>query len=246
MSMVLREELSEGIVAITLNRPESLNALSPALFSELNQIVTELSKQTDSVGCVILRGAGRCFSAGNDLKAVRSGVKAKEKFFQAKTIDLVEKLPQPTIASVHGHCLTGALELALACDLMITSESANLADTHGKWGMVPGWGMSVRLPRRVGLLKAKEMMFTGMSINGLQAVEIGLSSQCVADDHLKVSTLDLAESIVKNSWHTNFADKKLFLDNENHFHDASLKMEREQSASVASDMHERVKRGFKS
>ena len=106
--------------------------------------------------------------------------------------------------------------------------------------------MSVRLPRRVGLLKAKEMMFTGMSINGLQAVEIGLSSQCVADDHLKVSTLDLAESIVKNSWHTNFADKKLFLDNENHFHDASLKMEREQSASVASDMHERVKQGFKS
>ena len=149
-------------------------------------------------------------------------------------------MPQPTIASVHGHCLTGALELALACDLMITSESANLADTHGKWGMVPGWGMSVRLPRRVGLLKAKEMMFTGMSINGLQAVEIGLSSQCVADDHLKVSTLDLAESIVKNSWHTNFADKKLFLDNENHFHDVSLKMEREQSATVASDMHERV------
>ena len=84
MSMVLREELSEGIVAITLNRPESLNALSPALFSELNQIVTELSKQTDSVGCVILRGAGRCFSAGNDLKAVRSGVKAKEKFFKLR------------------------------------------------------------------------------------------------------------------------------------------------------------------
>jgi enoyl-CoA hydratase len=246
MSMILREDIDDGIVIVTLNRPESLNALSPDLFVELNTSIQEISNQTDSVACVILRGAGRCFSAGNDLKAVGQGIKAKEKFFQAKTIDLLENLPQPTIASVHGHCLTGALELALACDLMVTAESANLSDTHGKWGMVPGWGMSVRLPKRVGLLKAKEMMFTGLSVDGVQAVDIGLANKCVSDDNLLSETVDLARKIVKNSWHTLFADKQLFINNSNQFHQDSLTSERNQSAKVASDMHQRVQTGFKS
>ena len=84
MSMILRENIDDGIVIVTLNRPESLNALSPDLFVELNTSIQEISNQTDSVACVILRGAGRCFPAGNDLKAVGQGIKAKENFFKLK------------------------------------------------------------------------------------------------------------------------------------------------------------------
>ena len=112
--------------------------------------------------------------------------------------------------------------------------------------MVPGWGMSVRLPKRVGLLKAKEMMFTGLSVDGVQAVDIGLANKCVSDDNLLSETVDLARKIVKNSWHTLFADKQLFINNSNQFHQDSLTSERNQSAKVASDMHQRVKTGFKS
>lgn len=244
MVQVTREDL-EGIAILSLNRPEALNALSPSLFEELRAHVDELAQQTESIGCVILRGEGRSFSAGNDLKAIQAGERPPTAHFQAETLEAIERLPQPVIAAVQGHCYTGSLELALACDLMITGESAKLADTHGKWGMAPTWGMSQRLPRRIGLVKAKEMMFSGRIVSGQEAVNLGIANQCVPDEALRDAAIAMAQSFVQNSWHTLRADKMLINMGQNSMLDDGLKEERENGPGVASDMAERIAAGFK-
>ena len=116
---------------------------------------------------------------------------------------------QPVIAQVHGWCFTGGLELALAADFIIAGESARFADTHAKWGLVPGWSMSQRLPRRVGQAKALEMMFTCRHYSGRQAEAMGLANECVADEDLEATVMGMAREIVKNSWHSHAANKKL-------------------------------------
>lgn len=111
--LVLRSD-DEGLTTLTLNRPEALNALSPAMFVELREHIDAIGAQQDEIGCVILNGAGRSFSAGNDLKAIQAGERAPSPYFQAETLEAIEGLPQPVIAAVHGHCYTGSLELVLA------------------------------------------------------------------------------------------------------------------------------------
>lgn len=206
--LVLRSD-ADGVATLTLNRPDKLNALSPALFVELREHIDALRGQEDEVGCVVLRGSGRSFCAGNDLGAIATGEQAPSPHYQGETIELLEGLAQPSIAAVRGHCYTGGLELALGCDLMIVSETAKLADTHGKWGLTPTWGLSQRLPRRVGMLRAKEMMFTGRVVGGPEAAEIGLALECVPDDGLEARVDELTAAMVENSWHTLRADKML-------------------------------------
>ena len=245
MTDILREDRDHGITILSLNRPEALNALSPALLVALRAEVDRIAQEIESVGCVILRWEGRSFSAGNDLKAIQAGQKPPSAHFQAETLEAIERLPQPVIAAVQGHCYTGSLELALACDLMITGESAKLADTHGKWGMAPTWGMSQRLPRRIGVVKAKEMMFYGRTVSGQEAVELGIANQCVADDDLLSAAIEMAESFTRNSWHTLRADKALINVGQNHFLNDCLIEERENGPGVAPDMNDRLKAGFK-
>jgi enoyl-CoA hydratase/carnithine racemase len=232
---------SDGVTVLCLNRPEVLNALSPKLFEELRAHVDRLAKETESVGCVVLRGAGRSFSAGNDLHAIRAGERAPSPHFQADTLDALERLPQPVIAAVQGHCYTGALELALACDLLIAAESARFADTHGKFGMTPTWGMSQRLPRRVGPLRAKELMFSGRAVAGPEAVAIGLANQCVPDAELEARALALAREIAANSWFTLRTEKKLIREGESLGLADALAFERANSPGAGPDMQERLK-----
>jgi enoyl-CoA hydratase len=238
--LVLRTD-DEGIAILTLNRPNALNALSPSLFIELREHLEIINAQSEDTGCVILRGAGRSFSAGNDLKAIQSGEAAPSRHFQAETIELLENLPQPVIASVQGHCYTGSLELAIACDLLISSDSAKFADTHGKWGMTPLWGMSQRLPRRIGPIRAKEMMYTGRIVTGSEAVEIGLANECVSDDALIDRTIEIARQIVGNSWHTLRADKMLVNKGMNLPLGEALVYERDNSPGADRSMQERIK-----
>ena len=143
--LVIRNDAG-GVATLTLNRPDALNALNLALFLELRSHIEDIRSDTDGVGCVVLRGAGRSFCAGNDLKSIQVGEEPPNPTFQADTIDMLEALPQPVIAEVRGHCYTGGLELALGCDLLVASGTARFSDTHGKWGMTPRWGMSQRLP----------------------------------------------------------------------------------------------------
>jgi enoyl-CoA hydratase len=238
--LVLREDV-DGIALLTLNRPEVLNALSPKLFEELRAHVDRLAKESETVGCVVLRGAGRSFSAGNDLNAIRAGERAPSAHFQAETLDALEALPQPVIASVQGHCYTGALELVLACDLLVCAEGAKLADTHGKWGMTPTWGMSQRLPRRIGPLRAQELMWSGPTVTGREAAELGLANSCVPDAELAPRTLALARQIAANSWFTLRTEKALVRDGAALGLRDALAFERANSPGAGPDMNERLK-----
>jgi enoyl-CoA hydratase/carnithine racemase len=241
MSELVTRHDADGIATLTLNRPETLNALSPALFEELRAHLEAIAEQTDTVGCVILRGAGQSFSSGNDLSAILAGEMASSPHFQAETIDAIEALPQPVIAAVQGHCYTGALELVLGCDLLIASESARFTDTHGKWGMTPTWGMSQRLPRRVGLIRAKEMMLTGRLISGAESVAIGLANECVPDAELEKRSQALARPIAANSWYTLRADKKLVNQGQCHTLADGLAYERANSTGATPDTLARLK-----
>ncbi len=239
--LVLRDD-REGLAILTLNRPEALNALSPNLFVELRGHVDDIAQDIDNVGCVLLRGEGRSFSAGNDLKAIQAGERAPGPHFQAETLDAIEALPQPVIAAVQGHCYTGSLELALACDLMITARSAKIADTHGKWAMSPTWGMSQRLPRRVGLGRAKELMYSGRVIDGEEAAAIGLAVRCVPDEELLEAAVAMARTFLDNSWFTLRADKMLVNGGLNHTLADGLEFERRNSPGRGPDLEERLER----
>jgi enoyl-CoA hydratase len=239
MALVTRTD-QDGIAILSLNRPDALNALNPALFVELREHIESIATQTEEVGCVILRGEGRSFSAGNDLRAIQAGERAPSAYFQAETLETIERLPQPVIAAVQGHCYTGSLELALSCDLMIAGESAKFSDTHGKWGMSPTWGMSQRLPRRIGLLPAKEMMFSGRVVNGADAVEIGLANRCVADAELDAAAIEMATGFLANSWFTLRADKMLINGGLDRTLADGVRFERENSPGAGPDMAERV------
>lgn len=241
---VLRED-EDGLCILTLNRPEVLNALSPKLFVELREHIDDIARRTDEIGCVILCGNGRSFSAGNDLKAIQAGEVAPSAHFQAESISALEAMPQPVIAAVHGHCYTGALELVLGCDILIAAASARFADTHGRWAMTPTWGMSQRLPRRVGIARAKELMFSGRIVTGTEAASIGLANQCVPDDELMAAAKEMARSFLDNSWHTLRADKLLTNEGANFNLREGLRFERETSPGPGPDMEERLRRsGF--
>lgn len=237
--LVLRED-DDGLCTLWLNRPEQLNSLSPNLFIDLRRHIDELATQTDTVGCVIIAGKGKSFSAGNDLKAIQAGERAPSPHFQAETLDAIEALPQPVIFAVQGHCYTGSLELALSGDLLVAAESAKFSDTHGKWGMSPTWGMSQRLPRRVGLLAAKEMMYSGRVVSGEEAARIGLANKCVPDDELMSTTIAMARGFLANSWFTLRADKMLVNQGLRYTLADGLRFERQNSPGRGPDLEQRL------
>lgn len=243
--LVLRED-KDGISVLTLNRPEALNALNPALFVELREYVDLIAESQDEVGCVILQGAGRSFSAGNDLKALQKGEAPPGEHFQAETIDALETMPQPVIAAVQGHCYTGALELVLGCDLLICAENARFFDTHAKWGLSSTWGMSQRLPRRIGYLRAKEVMYTSRLISGREAEAIGLANRCVPDEELNSTVMELATAIVDNSWFSLRTYKMLMRESREMLLPDALDFERKNSPGMGPDTIERLEAFFKS
>jgi enoyl-CoA hydratase len=208
MSLVLRSDAA-GVATLTLNRPDKLNALTRGMMIELRAHLEDIAVDP-AVGCVCLTGAGRCFGAGHDLAEAGQAGSGENRHFDAETVDLLEQLPQPTIAAVHGYCLTGSLELALACDLLVATESAQFGDNHGTWGLVPIWGMSVRMPERVGRARALDLAFTARRVDGREAVAIGLADRCVPDDALAASTAELAAQVLANSWEATTMLKRLY------------------------------------
>jgi len=227
---------AQGLATLTLNRPDKLNALSPQSFVELRAHLDAIAVD-ESVACVLLQGAGRSFCAGHDLSTISAEM---DEAFAAETIDALERLPQPTIARLHGHCLTGGLELALGCDILVAAESAKLGDTHGQWGLVPVWGMSVRLPQRVGYAKAKELMFTSRRITGRQAQDWGLVDHCVADAEIDAFIAGLVAEVVANSSGTNRIVKRLLAQAANRNYQDALQFERTLPYGLPDDMAQRM------
>jgi enoyl-CoA hydratase/carnithine racemase len=196
----------DGVVRLTLNRPAKLNAISYELMVLLHDQLEQLAERPDTV-CLVLEGSGRSFSAGFDLESLPDD---PEKFgFMAATIDALEAFPRPTIARIHGHCLTGALELALACDILVTAEDAVFADTHSRWGLVPVCGLSVRAPERIGAGRARLLGFSGRRIGGATAAEWGLVDLCVSHDELDGAVDEIVGGIGANSADANRILKQL-------------------------------------
>jgi len=236
--LVLRED-KEGVSTLTFNRPEKLNAINIPLMVDLRAHLDDLATD-ESVGCVVLTGAGRSFCAGHDLETIAAGERAPSKHFEPETIDAIERLPQATIAKIRGHCFTGGLEVALACDLLVAAEDARLGDTHGQWGLAPIWGMSVRLPERIGRSRAKELMYTSRRISGAQAAEIGLVDRVCPETDLDATVAELAAEITANSWGTNRIAKALLEGNAGRFRSDALLIERTAPFGFPKDRAERM------
>ena len=238
--LVIRED-KDGVATIKLNRPDKLNALSIPAMVALREHIDAVA-QDPSVGCVVLTGEGRSFCSGHDLESIASGERAPSKHFESETIDALENLPMPTIAKIRGHCFTGGLELALGCDLLVATEDAKIGDTHGQWGLAPVWGMSIRLPERVGRSRAKELMFTSRRINGAEAAAIGLVDHAVPPEELDAKVGGLAAEIVANSWGTNRIDKALMASHTGRSRTDALLIERTTPFGMPEDRKERMNR----
>jgi enoyl-CoA hydratase len=211
-SLVLRSD-AQGVATLTLNRPEKCNALSKEVFEALDEHVEAIARETRTIGLVVLRGAGDNFSAGYDMAEVLQYVKANAKpHFHSEVIDKLANLPQPVISAVKGHCSTGALELALAADLIIANESAQFSDVYARWGLTPIWGLSLRLPHRVGTSKASEMMLTCRNYSGREALAIHLVNFCFPDERFETELAAVCADILANSWYANQVNKRALID----------------------------------
>ena len=206
---------TENVCTLTLDRPEALNALTPALLDELAAALDDAAND-DTIRVVVLTGTGRAFSAGVDLKALAADPPADGDVSGAlntparRACDLLSQMPKVTIAKVNGHCYTGALELALACDLMVVSDAARLGDTHAKWGLRPTWGMSARLIRAVGVTRARDLSYTARTFTGAEALAWGMATQCVPADDLDAAVDELATQIAANDTASIAAYKDLY------------------------------------
>ncbi len=191
-------EKKDGIATLTLNRPKAMNALSRQLVSSIGQAFTEL-KEDEATGVVILTGAGRAFCAGIDLKELsEQGVSDKETeaLDTLDMIDIIRDFDRPIIGAINGVAITGGFELALACDFLIASTEARFADTHARVGVLPGWGLSQKLSRMIGIGRAKELAFTGNYLSAEQAMAWGLVNRLVAPDDLLPVCRTLATDIL--------------------------------------------------
>lgn len=239
MSELVQRTNSDGLAVLTLNRPEKLNALTVGMFKELRRHVLDLHKDED-IGCVVLRGAGKCFSAGHDLSDISTGEVVPSRGWHSETLRLMEKLPKPVIAAVHGHCYTGALEVALAADFILASENARFGDTHAKWALTPIWGMSQRLPRRVGIATAKRLMFTAEMLRAEEAYRIGLAEVIVPEVDFDNEIERLAREILANSLFTHAANKRLLEATDAGPLDAGLQWEVMENEGRGPDMQARI------
>jgi enoyl-CoA hydratase len=239
MGELVKRTDHEGCATLLLNRPDKLNALTVGMFRELRSHVSDLARD-DSIGCVVLRGAGKCFSAGHDLSDIATGEAVPSRGWHSETLRLLERLPKPVIAGVHGHCYTGALEVALAADFIVAAESARFGDTHSKWALTPIWGMSQRLPRRVGLATSKRLMFTAETVKAEEALRIGLCEKVVPDDRFEAELASLAKTIMANSGFSHAANKRLLEATDARPLDAGLQWEVLESEGVGPDMQERI------
>ena len=188
-------EIDSGIATVTLNRPDALNALSANLRNEISETFEKLSDNKD-VGAIVLTGAGRAFTVGLDLKELGGEKPSSTPPHSKNLLDIMSAVPQPIIGAINGYAITGGFELALMCDFLIASPDAKFADTHARVGVVPGWGLSQRLPRLIGINRAKELSLTGNFLSAEQALAWGLVNRVVPGPELLAVCLSLAADIL--------------------------------------------------
>jgi enoyl-CoA hydratase len=181
-------EISDGVALVTLNRPQAMNALSKALRARLAQVMRQVDRD-ESVRVVILTGAGeRAFTAGLDLKELGSQQgalgTANARGADENPVKAIEQCRKPVIGAINGVAITGGFEVAIACDVLVASTNARFADTHARVGILPGWGLSQKLSRMIGMSRAKELSFTGNFLDADTARAWGLVNNVVAPEEL--------------------------------------------------------------
>ncbi|KYK34110.1 MAG: crotonase [Thermoplasmatales archaeon SG8-52-3] len=198
----IKIEKKEGIATIKINRPQVLNALNKETISEITSAVEELDKDT-SVKVVIFTGEGdKAFIAGADIKQMSEMTPLEGKKFAELGHNMLMKIENsriPFIAAINGYALGGGCEVLMACDICIAAKSAKLGQPEINLGVHPGFGGTQRLPRLVGRMKAKELMFTGKNIDAEEACKIGLVNMVVDDDKLMETAQKLAGQIASKS-----------------------------------------------
>ena len=175
------------------------------------------------------------------MSEVLEHVKARAKpHFHSEVIQKIANLPQPVISAVQGYCSTGGMELALAADLIVASESAQFSDVYARWGLTPVWGLSLRLAHRIGTAKASEMMFTCRSYSGRQAEAMHLANFCFPDDRFDTELAALSADILNNSWYANQVNKRALIEIDGlSLHDAHG-LEMFKNEGLAPDAQQRV------
>ena len=208
----IQYQVAGGLATVCLNRPDKLNALNGKMAEELYEIVKAIGDDPE-IKVFLIKGQGRAFSAGVDLKETS----AESFSSDGGIIDIgfrlskiLESMNKVTIAQIHGHCYTGALELALMFDMIFCSHDTQFADTHAKWGIMPRWGMTQRLSRRVGINKAKELTFRALKFDGKEAASLGLANASYPENQLDQQVQTVIKDILENSQEAIAAIKMLY------------------------------------
>jgi enoyl-CoA hydratase/carnithine racemase len=195
--MILRTDDRGAVRVLIMNRPQARNALSTELFEALHAALLEADLDP-AVRAVVLTGADPAFCAGVDLKqAQQLGREYFRRFARHDCMAAIADLRTPVIGAVNGATFTGGLEIALACDFLIASQRAVFADTHARVGILPGGGMTARLPQVVGAAMARRLSMTGEVIDAARAEHIGLVTEVVAHEQLLARAVELAEQIAE-------------------------------------------------
>ncbi|MET0376471.1 MAG: enoyl-CoA hydratase [Rhizorhabdus sp.] len=199
MSEIITVSIDDGVATVTLNRPDAMNALSKALRHELFRVMTAIDAD-EGVRAVVLTGAGtRAFTAGLDLKELGSEPgalgAANAEGADENPVKAIELCRKPVVGAINGVAITGGFEVALACDILLASTNARFADTHARVGIMPGWGLSQKLSRIIGISRAKELSFTGNFLDAATAEAWGLVNRVYAPDELLAAAQKLASDM---------------------------------------------------
>lgn len=222
---------------IMLNRPTALNALTPGISAGIDAALDEI-EQHPEIRAVVITGNGRAFSAGADLKFIRESSGGDLQALQHFLRDLchvlirLEQFPRPVIAAVNGLALAGGLELVLCCDVVIAAESAKLGDAHANYGLIPGGGSSVRLPRKIGPTRAKALMFTGEFLSARELMTMGLVNEVVPDGELTAAVEQFVAKLATKSPLSLARMKQLIDDGLHQTQDTAIRLE-----LLAFDLH---------
>jgi enoyl-CoA hydratase len=192
---IVVERSDEGFATIVLNRPDKLNTLSIGMRREIAAAIAELESDPE-IRVLILTGAGRAFTAGLDLDEWAAPGVVAAGAYEHDVVAALLRFSGPVIGAINGLAITGGVEIALACDLLVAASDARFADSHAQVGLLPGWGGSARMIRRVGIARAKELAFTGRFLGADEALAWGFVNRVVAPDRLRAEAEALARQML--------------------------------------------------
>ncbi len=227
------ERSDDGLAVLTMNRPQAMNALSRRLRQALADAIDRLEADA-GVRVLILTGAGRAFCAGLDLKELGGGEPGSAALAveAGDPVRALARFSGPVIGAINGAAITGGFELALACDVLIASTQARFADTHARVGVMPGWGLSQRLSRAVGIYRAKELSLTGNFLSAQQALDWGLVNRVVRPEELLPQARALAADMLSVIPHMLVGYKRVIDDGYATSFGEGLTIERERARSA--------------